>query len=607
MFGTGGIAIALLGVVAPLANAGPIRLRADQVGKPGDATFDYVVVGGGAAGLATAARLAEVASVAVIEAGGYYQIEYGNASVVPLLSLTAIDVIDPSENFPRRPEIDWELLTEPQTNANGQVVHYAQGKTLGGSTALNTMSYVRSSASAYQRWVDMVGDESYTFDNLLPYFKKSMRLTPPNLEKRNAANATPVYDPAVFGDAGPLDVSWNNWVDPTISWLAKAQQAAGIEVNPDGWSAGVLNGGSWNPATIDPAHATRESAQTSYLDYAKANTKLKVYAHSLATKIQFDGTVATGVSVSTNGTSYTLSANKEVIVSAGTFHSPQLLLVSGIGPKSTLEALDIPVVADLPGVGKNLRDPVTVNVAHFVNTPNGQGIIANPNTEPEALRQYKEEAAGPYSSVAGYISYTRFSEELRSTLPPETREKLAALPAEGPEVQFIAGTFLFTNGSAMGSLSATHCETFSSGSVSISSANITDAPIIDLGWLSDPADADVLVAGIKRLRQIWSTEPARTISMGAEVLPGKDVETDEELLAYVKANVHQIWHPTSTCSMGKEGDGDAVVDSKGRVFGVRRLRVVDSSIIPFGIPGHPQASLYALAEKIARDVLGVYN
>lgn len=255
--------------------------------------------------------------------------DYGNASVVPLLSLTGIDVIDPSTSFPHRPEIDWELLTQPQVNAGNRTVHYAQGKTLGGSSALNTMSYVRSSASAYQKWADMVGDDSYTFDNLLPYFKKSVRLTPPNLEKRNAANATPEYDASSFGNGSPLDVSWNNWVDPTISWLAKAQQAIGLTINPKGWSAGDLDGGSWVPSTIDPANATRESSQTSFLDFAQANTALQVYAHSMATKVLFDGTTATGVTVETNGTTYTLLASKEVIVSAGVFHSPQILMVSG--------------------------------------------------------------------------------------------------------------------------------------------------------------------------------------------------------------------------------------------------------------------------------------
>jgi choline dehydrogenase len=289
------------------------------------------VIGGGTAGLTIAARLAETASVAVVEAGGYYEIDYGNVSVVPLNNLIAEDVADPTINFPRRPYIDWELVTQPLANSNNRVIHYAQGKTLGGSSALNSMSYTRSARSSYQRWADQVGDASYTFDNLLPFYKESVRLTPPNLVKRNAANATPEYDPNSFGNGGPLDVSWNNWVDPTLTWLAKALQAVGLAINPKGWSAGDLNGGSWTPSTIDPSHATRETSQTSFLNYALANTSLKVYHHSLASKILFNGKKASGVSVSTNGSAvYTLSAKKEVILSAGTLHSPQLLMLSGI-------------------------------------------------------------------------------------------------------------------------------------------------------------------------------------------------------------------------------------------------------------------------------------
>jgi choline dehydrogenase len=295
-----------------------------------DHLLTILVVGGGTAGLAIAARLAETASVAVVEAGGYYQVDYGNVSVVPLNALIAADVIDPTINFPRRPYIDWELVTQPVVNANNRVLHYAQGKTLGGSSALNTMSYTRSSRSSYQRWADQVGDSGYTFDNLLPFYKKSVRLTPPNLAKRNAANATPEYDPSSFANGGPLDVSWNNWVDPTLTWIAKALQAMGLPINPKGWSAGDLSGGSWTPATIDPSHATRESSQTSYLEYALTNTNLKVYHHSLVSKILFKGKKATGITVSTNGTAaYTLSAKKEVILSAGVFHSPQLLMLSG--------------------------------------------------------------------------------------------------------------------------------------------------------------------------------------------------------------------------------------------------------------------------------------
>lgn len=251
--------------------------------------------------------------------------------MVPLLSLTGIDFIDTSESFPRRPLMDWELLSVPQTGAGNRRIHYAQGKTLGGSSAINTMSYIRSTSGAYQRWADAVDDDSYTFENLLPYFEKSCHLTPPNLEKRNAPNATPEYDPTVFDNTkgGPLQLSWNNWVDPTITWLAKSLQAIGLPVNPKGFSSGVLSGGAWLPSTISPEHAYRSSSQSSYLEEAIKKTQIMVYTHSVATKILFNSNKAAGAAVSTQGVEYSLNANKEVILSAGVFHSPQLLMVSG--------------------------------------------------------------------------------------------------------------------------------------------------------------------------------------------------------------------------------------------------------------------------------------
>jgi len=172
------------------------------------------------------------------------------------------------------------------------------------------------------------------------------------------------------------------------------------------------------------------------------------------------------------------------------------------------------------------------------------------------------------------------------------------MPVDQPELQYIVAAILLGNNTS-GSTSATNSNVFSRGSVTISSTNISDQPVIDLGWFSDPADGDVLVAGIKRLRQAWVTEPAQTISVGPETRPGANVVTDAELLEYIKNTAQHISHPSSTCAMGKKKDKNAVVDTQARVFGVKGLRVVDMSILPFSLPGQPQSTVYALAEKIA--------
>lgn len=291
------------------------------------------VIGGGTAGLAIAARLSTHGSVAVIEVGGLYEKDNGNQSVVPYYGLV-MPVLGVSEDYPKNSLVDWDLLSTPQTSAGGRRIHYAQGKTLGGSSALNTMAYHRGTVGSYQRWADLVGDQSYTFAALLPYFKRTSSLTPPNLDKRNAPNASVLYDAKAFDKqpSGPLQVSWANWVDPTQSWLALALQAIGQKLSPSGLSSGIVNGGAWVPTTIDPKDATRSTSKSSYLTAALQDTRanLTVHLHSQASKIVFDNNKrAIGVELLSGGQKYMFTARKEVILSAGVFHSPQILQLSG--------------------------------------------------------------------------------------------------------------------------------------------------------------------------------------------------------------------------------------------------------------------------------------
>jgi choline dehydrogenase len=283
--------------------------------------------------LTIATRLsASGASVGVVEAGGFYEVDNGNLSVVPGYAFSQ-SIIAPVEMFPPQPLIDWGLVSQPQSGAAGRKVHYAAGKTLGGSSALNTLAYHRATKSAYKRWADIVGHASYTWDKLLPYFIKSTHLTSPNWQKRNSANATFDYDSSVFcsngSSCGPLQVSYANWVDPTGTWIASALQSLGLALSTIGFNSGSLSGGAFTTGTIDPVTATRSSSESSYLAWAVEHTELKVHTRTQALKILFTSGNATGVSVATAGLPYTLTARKEVIVSAGTFHSPQLLMVSG--------------------------------------------------------------------------------------------------------------------------------------------------------------------------------------------------------------------------------------------------------------------------------------
>jgi choline dehydrogenase len=268
--------------------------------------------------------------VAIIEAGGFYQVDNGNHSVVPGLYLVS-SFLAARNPFPPQPLIDWGLLSVPQTGALNRTIHYAQGKTLSGSSALNAMAYHRGTIGTYQRWADLTKDDSYTFENLQPYFAKSCNFTPPNDSKRKTPNATVKYDPSVFSETGgPLQVSYNNWVNPALTWFQRAFEYIGLPISDVGFNSGLLTGkAAWLPSTIDPTSGERSSSQSAFLEQAINNTNIMVYTQAQATKILFDSTIASGVSVRTRGVDYTISANKEVILSAGVYHSPQLLMISG--------------------------------------------------------------------------------------------------------------------------------------------------------------------------------------------------------------------------------------------------------------------------------------
>ena len=344
------------------------RLLGSSFGVPGaNSTYDYIVVGGGNAGITIAARLAESASVAVIEAGGFYEIGNSNLSQIPQDDVWFAG----KDKTDFNPLIDWGFQTTAQAVSLGitqhlSIVadssqgalnvssHYARGKTLGGCSARNYMAYQRGTVGSYEQWANQVGDQDYTWSKFLPYFEKSLNFTPPDTSKR-AANATPDYDIANLGQGnGPLSVTFTNYAQAFSSWVQNGLKEIGIQPRK-GFTSGQLIGSSYVLNTVEPTLQTRESSETAFLQPALANPNLIVYTQTLAKKIIFDSDkVATGVQVDTQGKVYNLSARKEVIVSAGAFQSPQLLMVSGVGPQATLSQYNIPVVADRPGVGQNM-------------------------------------------------------------------------------------------------------------------------------------------------------------------------------------------------------------------------------------------------------------
>lgn len=578
------------------------------------ASYEYVVVGGGTAGLTIARRLAEVGTVAVIETGSFYELDNGNLTEIPADASYYLGK-DPSIS---NPLVDWRQKTTPQPGFGNVSVLYPQGRTLGGGSTRNFMWYQRGSTGSYQKWADAVGDQSYTLPNFLSYFKKSVQFSPPNKGAR-AANATPLYDEALFSTTGgPLQVSYPNFASPAASWLALGLNAIGLKELAGGLQDGNLLGWTWITDTIDPVSQVRSTSESSFLREAiQINDNLDVYRTTLAKRVLFDSTKkATGVVVETTGLgsgsiTYTINAAKEVVVSSGTFRSPQMLMVSGIGPAATLRENGIEVVADLPGVGQNMWDHVFFGPSFATNTMT-HSSLGNPVFARQAAAQYTSSRTGFLTNVGGDL--LAFEKLPAGALSNQTRSDLdEAFGADWPDIEILSldaytgrlNDFVF-GAPDLKDYTAVCIATiapFSRGTVTINSSDTNVHPIVNPNWLTDPRDQEVAVAGFKRARAVFAASAVKPVLQGAEAFPGTAVRNDAEILKTIQTSSSTIHHAAGTCKMGRANDTMAVLDSRARVIGVTGLRVVDASAFPILPPGHPQASIYALAEKIADDIL----
>lgn len=582
--------------------------KGSSIAQPGNATFDYVIIGGGTAGLTVASRLAEnhAISVAVIEAGGFYEIDSGNISVVPGYS-TFYAGTSPNDTDSK---IDWDFVTTPQAGAADRRLHYARGKTLGGSSARNFLLYQRQTIGSADLWAKEVEDESYTFANLLPFYKKGVHYTSPSVAFSNSSNT---QDLSAFSAAGgPLEVSFGGYNDPFATWMQQGLEGIG-QTSIAGFQSGNLIGSAYFPSTIDPVKATRSSSESSYLHSVLNTTSLSVYNNTLAQKILFRGRTAIAVVVSSNDLNYVLNARKEIIVSAGTFQSPQLLMVSGIGPRETLQDLGIPVVKDLAGVGQNLCDQAYFGTTFPVNVPTGSTGLNNPSLAQAAIEAYQESASGPLSvSATGILGWENLPSPYRDNLTKNALEALNSFPEDWPELEFlpVSGVLGYqgnyqtedpVDGHNYATIATAVVAPLSRGNITINSTTMLDPPIINPNWLTDPVDIELAIASFKRQRQIW--KGLGNLTTGPEKIPGDGTQSDAEILNFIRESLSPLWHAAATCKMGRSLDPLAVVDSKMKVYGVENLRVVDASSFPFLPPGHPQATIYAVAEKFASVIL----
>lgn len=480
------------------------------------------------------------------------------------------------------------------------------------------MIYQRPTIQSMDNWADAVGDDSYTFDKVLPFYQRSTQLTGPNMNKR-FANSTPQYNPDAFvPSGGPLQVSFANYAQSFSTWLKAGFASIGIGEAPD-FNSGSLFGAQYCTSTIRPSDQTRSSSSSSFVKAAKDArlSNLKIYTGTRAEKILFDSEKkATGVRVKTGLLPYTLTAKKEVIVSAGAFQSPQLLMVSGIGPRNQLEANGIKVLSELPGVGQNMWDHPTFGPSYPIDLISLTREARDPIYLADQVLQYTLNQSGVLTNpVADFLAWEKIPEPLRSSqFSPETRAKLAQFPTDWPEVEYISGNgfvgdfsnFLLVqpfDGRNYATILNVLITPLSRGNVTIRSSSTADLPIINPAWLTDPADQELAIAAYKRSRQVFASSGLAPVVAGEEAYPGPEIQSDEQILEAIRNSLMTLWHPACTCKMGREEDKMAVLDSKARVRGVKGLRVVDASSFPILPPGHPQSTVYMLAEKIADSII----
>ncbi|KAH7398802.1 oxidoreductase [Phaeosphaeria sp. MPI-PUGE-AT-0046c] len=577
------------------------RLSGSSFGTPFNTTYDYLIVGGGTSGLVLANRLASsnLYSVAIIEAGSFYQISNGNISQIPRYVWSGANTDFSDVN----PLVDWEFETEPEQGVGGAKMHYPRGKTLGGSSARNHMIYQRPTRGSMQKWAMEVGDEGFGWDNFGKYFDRGVRFNEVDATKR-VGNSTPPMDPAgERARSGNVNLSYANYVLPFTSWGIKAAEALGLK-QLAGYIDGELIGSGWLVQTTDPKTMVRDSSETAFLRPVLGLSNLVVHHSTMALKILFEANEAVGVACSTQGKKFTLTARREVILSAGAFQSPQLLMVSGIGPRAILEKFGIPVLVEASGVGQGLEDHPAIGITTKVRVQSST-VLNSPAKNAAATMSFLNNGTGPLTSTG--IDVFAWEKIPARLLSNTTLSSLNSTPSDWPDIEYM-NTDLYPgfppDGDDYVSITAIIVNTFSRGSVSLRSASMFDHPVININFLSDPRDQDMAIATLRRIREIFAQPVLEPVVVAdGEVIPGRSVQSDAELLQYIRMYARTISHASATCKMGKADDKMAVVDSEGRVFGTKRLRVVDASAMPFLPPGHPMSMVYALAEMVSERVL----
>ena len=522
--------------------------------------WDYIIVGAGSAGCVLANRLSAdpACQVLLLEAGG--------PANLPEVSVPA------RYSALQNTHLDWAYRTTPQAELYGRRLNWPRGRALGGSSAINYMAYVRGLPLDFDRWA-AAGNPGWGYDDLLPYFIRS----------ENNHNLVDEY----HGQGGPHHVMTVPEPNPLAARFLQAAAEIGLPASPD------INGRQFEgigPYQANLFGGERCSAVDAFLRSIWDRPNLTIQSRALALQIHFTGQRASGISYLHEGTAKQAEVGRELLLTAGAINSPQLLMLSGVGPADHLQAHGLPVVQDLSGVGANLQDHLRLTVGSEINRPWSLSGLDEAAAEAVA-QQYAADRSGPLASnsleVGGFVQL----------LPDE--------PAADTQLFFYAdlpsavrASQAPRHGFGMSCYTGRPC---SRGTIRLASADPLDRPLLDPNYLAEPRDWAAALAGLRCLVALMETDAFADVRAGG-MMPDPARRSEAELIDYIRTTAETGYHPVGSCKMGQ--DEMAVVDGELRVHGLMGLRVIDASIMPNIVSGNTNAPTVMIAEKGAELVQG---
>ena len=531
--------------------------------QPAEAQYDYIIVGAGSAGCVLANRLSREASkrVLLLEAGGRDWYPWIHVPVGYFKTL-------------HNPLTDWSYKTEPDPGLNGRAIDWPRGKTLGGSSSINGLLYIRGQRQDYDHWRQL-GNAGWSFEDILPYFMKSE-------DQQNGADE-------FHGTGNELAVQNMRAKRDICEALINAAGELGVQRNAD-FNGAEQEGAGYFQQTA--RNGLRCSTARAFLNPVKNRPNLDIVTHALVNKVLIENTKTVGIATSIKGDQrrYRLKPGGEMILSAGAIGSPQILQLSGIGPGALLQGLGIEVVKDLAGVGANLQDHLQIRTVYEVNVPTLNEEINSLFGRMMIGMQYVFARAGPMSMGASQVCIFARSNDHVET--PDIQYHFQPLSADKPGIEMHPFPGV--------TLSVCQLRPESRGRIEIISPNPEAYPAIHPNYLSAERDCQTAIDALKFTRRLVKTKALKSYIV-REHLPGPGVETDAQLLDSARNIAQTIYHPTSTCKMGT--DPMSVVDERLRVHGISGLRVADASIMPTITSGNTNAPTIMIAEKAADMVL----